>query len=46
PVIRQGDPGASLFVIMAGRLEVTVADAAGPPAVLATLTAGDFFGEM
>jgi len=46
PVIRQGDPGASLFVIMAGRLEVTVADAGGPPAVLATLTAGDFFGEM
>jgi CRP-like cAMP-binding protein len=31
---------------MAGRLEVTVADVGGPPAVLATLTAGDFFGEM
>jgi small-conductance mechanosensitive channel len=46
PVIRQGDPGESLFVIMAGRLEVTVADVGGPPAVLATLTAGDFFGEM
>lgn len=44
-VIRQDEPGDSLFVILSGRVEITVAD---PPrsASLATLAAGDFFGEM
>jgi CRP-like cAMP-binding protein len=45
-VIRQGDPGASMFVILSGRVEVTVREAAGPPLRLAELTAGDYFGEM
>lgn len=45
-VIRQGDPGGSLFVVMAGRVEVTVADAGGTPVKLALLGAGDYFGEM
>jgi CRP-like cAMP-binding protein len=45
-VIRQGDPGGSLFVVMAGRVEVTAADAGGTPVKLALLGAGDYFGEM
>lgn len=31
---------------MAGSVEVTVVDAGGPPAELAMLAVGDFFGEM
>jgi CRP-like cAMP-binding protein len=50
PVIRQGDPGDSLFVIMSGRVEVTVlqdrAQEGAQPVRLATLEDGDYFGEM
>ena len=45
-VIRQGDPGASLFVVMDGQVEVTASETAGPTVRLATLHAGDYFGEM
>ena len=46
PVIRQGDAGKSLFVIMSGRVEVTVFQKGMPAVPLATLEAGDYFGEM
>ena len=46
PVIRQGDPGDSLFVIMSGRVEVTVLQEGAVSVRLATLDAGDYFGEM
>jgi small-conductance mechanosensitive channel/CRP-like cAMP-binding protein len=46
PVIRQGDPGASLFVIMSGRVEVTAQPDGTPSVRLAVLEAGDYFGEM
>ena len=46
PVIRQGDPGESLFVIMSGRVEVTVVQEGAPSVRLATLGEGDYFGEM
>jgi len=46
PVIRQGEPGESLFVIMSGRVEVTVRQPDAPLIRLATLEAGDYFGEM
>ncbi len=46
PVIRQGDPGTSLFVIMSGRVEVTVQQAGVAPVRLATLEQGGYFGEM
>jgi small-conductance mechanosensitive channel/CRP-like cAMP-binding protein len=46
PVIRQGAPGDSLFVIMHGRVEVTVVQEGMPSVRLATLEAGDYFGEM
>jgi CRP-like cAMP-binding protein len=46
PVIRQGDAGDSLFVIMSGRVEVTARQADTPAVRLAMLEAGDYFGEM
>jgi len=43
-IVRQGDRGGSLFVIVRGRVEVTLE---GPPArALAHLTDGAFFGEL
>ena len=45
PVIRQGDPGDSLFVIMSGRVEVTVVQEGAPSVRLAALDKGDYFGE-
>jgi CRP-like cAMP-binding protein len=43
-VVREGEPGASLFVIVRGRVQVTIG---GPPArELATLGEGGFFGEL
>ena len=46
PVIRQGDPGTSLFVIMSGRVEVLALQEGAPSVRLATLEEGDYFGEM
>jgi small-conductance mechanosensitive channel/CRP-like cAMP-binding protein len=45
-VIRQGDPGESLFVIMGGRVEVTAREGDIPAVKLAVLGSGDYFGEM
>lgn len=44
-VIRQGEGGDSLFVILRGRVEVSVASA-GQQEVVNTLAAGSVFGEM
>jgi small-conductance mechanosensitive channel len=46
PIIRQGDAGESLFVLLSGRVEVTACDHGRPPVRLAELAAGDYFGEM
>jgi small-conductance mechanosensitive channel/CRP-like cAMP-binding protein len=46
-VVRQGDEGDSLFLVAEGRVDVSVrAAAGGPEQSLATLGAGDYFGEM
>src|SRR3954468_18456541 len=46
-IIRQGDPGAGLFVIIQGYVDVTLRDRPGNPEnKLSTLGKGDFFGEM
>ena len=45
-VIREGDTGASFFVVAAGRLAVSRRDDRGEEVVLAHLGEGDFFGEM
>jgi small-conductance mechanosensitive channel/CRP-like cAMP-binding protein len=45
-VVRQGAPGDSMFVILAGRVEVTACEGDLPAVRLAVLGPGDFFGEM
>lgn len=45
-IIRQGDRGTSLFLIARGVVAVIVADPGKPPARVAALHAGEFFGEM
>jgi small-conductance mechanosensitive channel/CRP-like cAMP-binding protein len=44
-ILRQGDPGDSLYVVHSGSVAVRV-DLPGAPREVATLTAGQFFGEM
>jgi CRP-like cAMP-binding protein len=45
-IIRQGDEGRGLFVVLAGEVEVSSLGTDGTPTPLATLRAGDIFGEM
>jgi len=44
-IIRQGDQGREMFIIQKGAVEVATA-VDGREIILATLTRGDFFGEM
>jgi len=46
PIIRQGAPGSSLFVIEEGRVAVRVDGDTRPATHLAELGPGEFFGEM
>lgn len=46
PVIRQGDPGESLFVVLEGSVEVSAREADGLPVVITTIGPRGFFGEM
>jgi CRP-like cAMP-binding protein len=45
PIIRQGDDGRGLFIVLAGEVEVA-ADGAAGSTPLALLRAGEVFGEM
>jgi CRP-like cAMP-binding protein len=45
-VIREGDAGQGLFVVLSGEVEVSKRQAAGGDLSLARLRAGDVFGEM
>lgn len=45
-LFRQGDVADALFVIMAGRVRISITAAAGEEKVLAFLGAGDIVGEM
>jgi small-conductance mechanosensitive channel len=44
-LVREGEPGGSLFVIRDGVVKLTVAQADGRQTVLASMTSGQFFGE-
>jgi hypothetical protein len=44
-IVREGDPGDSMFIVSTGEVEATREDA-GRPVKLATFRDGDFFGEM
>src|SRR4029078_5773426 len=45
-IIREGDAGQGLFVILLGEVEVLRRDPAGTDKVVAKLGAGEVFGEM
>jgi len=45
-VFHVGDPGDALFIVMAGSIKITLPADTGDEAILATLRAGDFFGEI
>jgi cAMP-dependent protein kinase regulator len=45
-IVREGEPGDSLFLIVDGSVEVSGTDPQGRPVALATLSRGDFFGEV
>ena len=44
-VVKQGDPGDAMYFILDGELRVRI-NVAGKETILATLTAGDFFGDV
>src|SRR5512138_3490883 len=45
-IVQQGQTGDLLFVIVKGRVAVTILSPEGREVVLTTLSEGDFFGEM
>ena len=45
-IIREGDPGRSIYVILSGRVRVFTRDYEGNEEELAILVKGQFFGEM
>jgi len=46
PIMHEGDAIDSLYVVMSGRLKVTMGEADGKETILAILGPGEFFGEM
>jgi CRP/FNR family cyclic AMP-dependent transcriptional regulator len=45
-VIQKGDESGALYVVISGRLKVSVADEQGKEVILNTLGPGDYFGEL
>lgn len=45
-IFKQGDPGIGLFIIREGDVDITYADKGGKIMRIASLTSGDFFGEL
>ncbi len=45
-IVRAGEPADSLFILFSGSARVTNSDEEGREVILATLGAGEFFGEM
>ena len=45
PLLRQGDPGSSLFILRDGLLEVRIAKDGHPETTVARIHPGEFFGE-
>jgi small-conductance mechanosensitive channel len=46
PLVKQGDPGESLYLILGGKAAVMIANASGDVRFVAHLSQGDFFGEI
>ena len=45
-IFHAGDPGDALFIIVSGEVKIAVPSETGDEAILATLGAGDVFGEL
>jgi len=45
-IFHAGDPGVSLFMIVSGEVKIALPAESGKEAILATLQAGDVFGEL
>lgn len=45
-IIREGDPGRSIYIVLDGRVRVFIRDHRGEDLELAVLGVGEFFGEM
>ncbi|HSH22262.1 MAG TPA: Crp/Fnr family transcriptional regulator [Candidatus Caenarcaniphilales bacterium] len=45
-IFHQGDPGDSLHIVGTGAVKIVLPSAEGEEAIIATLRAGDFFGEL
>jgi CRP/FNR family cyclic AMP-dependent transcriptional regulator len=45
-IFHVGDPGDALFIVSSGAVKITLPSDTGDEAILATLRAGDFFGEL
>ena len=45
-IVTQGQPGDSFFVLVKGRVAVSILSPEGREVVLSTLSTGDYFGEM
>jgi CRP/FNR family transcriptional regulator, cyclic AMP receptor protein len=45
-IFHQGDPGDSLHVVASGAVKIVLPSPEGDEAIIATLRAGDFFGEL
>ena len=45
-IFHEGDPGDSLHVVVAGRVKITRQSLEGEEAIIATLSAGETFGEL
>lgn len=46
PLVLQGDKSDALFLLLTGRARVSASDARGREVILATLSPGDYLGEM
>lgn len=45
-IFHQGDPGDALHVVASGSVKIVLPSAEGEEAIIATIHAGDFFGEL